>query len=205
MEIPAGLDWLRTGSKGREWLERLPTLIEECSDSWSLRVGEPFAYAFASIALPAERDDGSQAVLKIQYPHDESEFEAAALKTWNGDGAVRLFEHAADGFAVAPWVLLFLERHLPHGPYRGQGGSQLVRGVGGESLELRERLLDPSEREVEDAGQMAELVVGVLDGKPGAQGVGRQGLRMPGHPIQGSERPPGQPMASQGGDGNRHG
>jgi streptomycin 6-kinase len=107
MEIPSGLDWLRTGRTGQEWLDRLPKLVEECSNSWSLRVGEPFPYAFASIALAAERADGSQAVLKIQFPHGESEFEAAALTTWNGDGAVRLLEFDAGRHA------LLLERCSP--------------------------------------------------------------------------------------------
>jgi streptomycin 6-kinase len=81
-------------------LDRLPTLIDDCSKAWSLRVGDPFPYAFASIALAVERADGSSAVLKIQYPHPESEFEAAALTTWNGDGAVHLLEHDAGRHAL---------------------------------------------------------------------------------------------------------
>ena len=32
-------------------------------------------------------------VLKVQWPHRESEHEAAALELWNGDGAVRLIAH----------------------------------------------------------------------------------------------------------------
>src|SRR5437016_12820306 len=39
------------------------------------------------------RADGSPAVLKVQFPHRESEHEAEALLRWNGQGAVRLFAH----------------------------------------------------------------------------------------------------------------
>ena len=36
--------------------------------------------------------DGSPAVLKIQWPHIESEHEHEALRLWNGNGAVQLFD-----------------------------------------------------------------------------------------------------------------
>jgi len=43
--------------------------------------------------------DRASAVLKIQWPHRESEYEPEALRLWNGQGAIRLFafdarEHA---------------------------------------------------------------------------------------------------------------
>jgi streptomycin 6-kinase len=43
-----------------------------------------------SLVVPATLADGTDVVLKIQFPHRESEFEAAALEHWNGDGAVLL-------------------------------------------------------------------------------------------------------------------
>jgi streptomycin 6-kinase len=46
-------------------------------------------------------------VLKIQWPHHESEHEAAALEVWNGDGAVQLLAHDAQRNA------LLLERCRP--------------------------------------------------------------------------------------------
>ena len=49
---------------------------------------EPFVDGSASLVLPA-----GDAVLKIQWPHRESEHEAAALELWDGDGAVRLLVH----------------------------------------------------------------------------------------------------------------
>jgi streptomycin 6-kinase len=38
----------------------------------------------------AQLPDGAPAVLKVDYPHRESEHEAAALERWGGDGAVVL-------------------------------------------------------------------------------------------------------------------
>ena len=95
-----GLAWFRESEAGSAWLDRLPRLVDECVEQWSLALGEPFAYAFASLALPATRLDGSKAVLKIQFPDHESELEAAALAHWHGDGAVRLLEYDADRRAL---------------------------------------------------------------------------------------------------------
>jgi streptomycin 6-kinase len=52
-------------------------------------------------------------VLKIQWPHRESEHEAAALELWDGDGAVRLLAHDDERHA------LLLERCRP-GTYLGE-------------------------------------------------------------------------------------
>jgi streptomycin 6-kinase len=84
--------------------------VGECAENWALGIGEPFPYAFASIAVPATRVDGSEAVLKIQFPGRESEHEAAALVHWDGEGAVRLLEHDPDRHA------LLLERCAPGTP-----------------------------------------------------------------------------------------
>ena len=102
-----GLEWLAESEEGRRWLTDLPHLVEECATHWSLELGEPFGYAFASLALPAQRGDGTPAVLKIQFPDRESEFEAEALRRWGGSGAVRLLDHDSDRHA------LLLERCLP--------------------------------------------------------------------------------------------
>jgi streptomycin 6-kinase len=107
-----GLAWFRESEAGSAWLDRLPRLVEECAERWSLTVGEPFAYAFASLALPVTRQDGSEAVLKIQFPDHESELEAAALAHWDGDCAVRLLEYDADRRA------LLLERCRPGTPLK---------------------------------------------------------------------------------------
>ena len=55
-------------------------------------------------------EDGEQAVLKVQQPHRESEYEAAALELWDGDGAIRLLDAEPEEDA------LLLERCVPGTP-----------------------------------------------------------------------------------------
>ena len=85
-----GLAWLDASPEGRAWLARLPSLVEACVERWGLVAGEPYVYAYASLALRVRTPDGKPAVLKIQFPDRESEHEADALRAWDGHGAVRL-------------------------------------------------------------------------------------------------------------------
>ncbi len=110
-----GLAWMETTAAGRAWLARLPGLVEECVDQWSLELGTPFPYAYASLAAPALLPDGGEAVLKICFPHRESEQEGEALRTWDGNGAVRLLAHDTER-----WALL-LERCRPGTSLREAG------------------------------------------------------------------------------------
>ena len=75
------------------WLDRLPSIVEECADRWRLSLGEPYGYASSSLVLRAIRDDGLPAALKIAWPHREATYEGEALRFWSGDGAVVLLEH----------------------------------------------------------------------------------------------------------------
>ena len=72
------------------WLERVPDLVAECAEEWGLRLGEPYEPGAAGYAVRAELPDGRSAVLKLIYPHRESEHEADALAVWDGQGAVKL-------------------------------------------------------------------------------------------------------------------
>ncbi|MEU5938832.1 aminoglycoside phosphotransferase family protein [Micromonospora sp. NPDC047548] len=110
MEIPEGLAWVRRVATGRDWLAALPRWRDECAERWSLRLGPPFPYAFASLAMPADLPDGTRAVLKLQYPDPDSRHEADALAHWAGDGAVRLLAHDPERRA------LLVERCLPGAP-----------------------------------------------------------------------------------------
>ena len=68
----------------------LPDLTTTYLDRWGLEiVGAPLSGA-ASLVLPVRRADGSDAMLKLQQLNDETEGEALGLRTWNGDGAVRV-------------------------------------------------------------------------------------------------------------------
>ena len=110
MKIPERLLGLADFPGGSEWLARLPRLVDECAEQWCLRLGEPYPYANVSLAAPAQMPDGADVVLKVGFPHWESEHEAAALEHWDGDGAVRLLEHDAGRHA------LLLERCVPGTP-----------------------------------------------------------------------------------------
>ncbi len=81
------------GDAGRAWVRGLPGLAAACLDRWALRVdGAPICGAVA-LVLPVRRGDGTAAVLKLQPVDEETVGEPLALRTWGGDGAVRLLEH----------------------------------------------------------------------------------------------------------------
>src|SRR5215470_15906809 len=106
-EIPSALAWMHSSPAGRDWLRELPARVERCAQHWDLTLAPPFPQSFVSVVFPATRRDGSAAVLKIQYPHQEAEHEAKALRIWNGNGAVKLFDHDPEEHA------LLLERCQP--------------------------------------------------------------------------------------------
>ncbi len=76
------------------WLERLPGVVRDLGDRWSLTIGTPFDTdeGGAAWVAPATLSDGVRAVLKIGMPHMEGDHEIAGLRVWNGDGTVRLLE-----------------------------------------------------------------------------------------------------------------
>jgi streptomycin 6-kinase len=92
MKIPEGLLWWRKEPGGAAWLAKLPGIVADCAEAWSLRVHEPFEPAHSSLVLPAERADGTHAVLKVNFPDSESECEPDSLADWRGRGAVLLLE-----------------------------------------------------------------------------------------------------------------
>ncbi len=98
--IPPPLTWLQNSESGRAWLRELPARVSRCASKWHLRIGPPFPQSFVSIVFPARRSDGSPAVLKIQWPHAESDYEHEALRLWNGHGAVQLYEFDSQEHAL---------------------------------------------------------------------------------------------------------
>jgi len=85
---------------GSEWIAGLPTTIAACVDLWTLSLGEPFGDSYVSWVAPATLPTGERAVLKLQFPHEESDHEAEALRRWSGDGAIRLLDHHPDLHAL---------------------------------------------------------------------------------------------------------
>lgn len=75
--------------------------------------------------MPATLADGTDAVLKIAFPHRESEHEADALARWNGNGAVRLLAHDRERSA------LLIERCRPGTHLRALGADQALAILAG--------------------------------------------------------------------------
>lgn len=100
MRAPHSLDWWRRVPGGAAWLDSLPSVVQACADRWSLRVGAPFPDGHVSLVVPVERDDGTRAVLKINFPEEESAREPDALRHWDGHGAVLLLECDRDHRAL---------------------------------------------------------------------------------------------------------
>ena len=133
VRIPQSLQHLGTTELGRAWLDSLPKLYEDAVGRWSLRTDAPFSYAYASLAMPAVLPDGGEVVLKLSFPHRESEHEAEALRHWDGQGAIRLLDHDPASDA------LLLERCRPGTPLAEVAASEALDVV----IELLSRLLVP--------------------------------------------------------------
>ena len=157
--------------------------LAACAAEWELRLGDPFSGATQSLAVPGTLPDGTEVVLKLQFPHRESEHEADALAEWNGDGAVRLLAHDPDRNA------LLLERCVPGTPLSRAGVESALDVL----IELLPRLWKPVgepfrtlaeeaawwvsylPEQWEDAGRpferrLLDAAIEVLETLPGTQG-----------------------------------
>jgi len=112
-DIPLRLKWLEASSEGRAWLRDLPSRVQACTDLWALRPEPPYTESYVSFVLLVTLADGTSAVLKLQFPHAESEHEAEALRCWNGQGSVRLLAYEPRHHA------LLLEKCEPGDPLSG--------------------------------------------------------------------------------------
>jgi streptomycin 6-kinase len=133
IQIPATLREAGSAAGRGEWLARLPDLVHAAQERWSLVIGEPFEPGGQCAWVAPARRAGEEVVVKIGWPHPESEDEAAGLALWASDGAVALLDAATLGDSQ----VLLLERCLP-----------------GESLTQRRA---PAERDVVVAGLLRRL------------------------------------------------
>lgn len=81
------------GEDGRAWIAGLPALAAEFLDRWELKRDGAVGAGEASLVLPVLRRNGTRAVLKLQMPREETTAALIGLRTWNGDGMVRLLDH----------------------------------------------------------------------------------------------------------------
>lgn len=121
---PSLLAYAARGPEWADWLDGLPRTIRDLLAEWDLTADGDVAHGHTAVVVPVSTDDGVPAVLKIGWPHWEAEHEALALRTWNGDGAVRLLR--ADPHR---WALLLERLHTRD--LVGQWDLQACEVVGG--------------------------------------------------------------------------
>jgi streptomycin 6-kinase len=100
VKLPESLRRFRQTAAGRTWLDGLPAAIDRCAHNWDLSIGEPFPNSYVSLVLRVTSAAGTPAILKLQCPDRESEHEAAALRVWNGNAAIRLLGHDPENRAL---------------------------------------------------------------------------------------------------------
>lgn len=99
------------GLEGVEWLKRLPSILADCEQRWSLKLGPPFQALSYNYAAPAVRSNGSSLVVKVCVPDKEFISEVEALRLYDGVGAAQLYEFDIDLGAMllerlAPGIML---------------------------------------------------------------------------------------------------
>jgi streptomycin 6-kinase len=126
--VPRYLAETARGDDGvREWITALPSIVADLAGRWSLRVGEPFQPGGqCSWTAPVTGPAGTCLVLKVGYrfPGGDERDEAAGLRVWAGNGAVRLQAAAETELARA----LLIERCLPGTPL-GQARPELEQDL----------------------------------------------------------------------------
>jgi streptomycin 6-kinase len=91
MRLPDGvLGMVRRGPAWAAWVDRLPALVRSLYDDWELRPDGWMMHGYCALVVPVLTADGSRAMLKVSFPHRESEHEHLALSHWGGRGAVSL-------------------------------------------------------------------------------------------------------------------
>ncbi|BDI29861.1 streptomycin 6-kinase [Capsulimonas corticalis] len=78
------------GPAGAQWLELLPALLDNCARRWDLTLLPAFPNLSFNYVANAVRADGTGVVLKIGPPMGDMRDERAALRAYDGRGAVRL-------------------------------------------------------------------------------------------------------------------
>jgi streptomycin 6-kinase len=84
------------------WLWRLPELIADIEDAWSISVGRPYESATEAFVAEATCHDGPPAVVKLPIPRADGmdRHEITALRLIDGDGCVRLLRVDEDRGAL---------------------------------------------------------------------------------------------------------
>ncbi|MCX4828458.1 aminoglycoside phosphotransferase family protein [Streptomyces sp. NBC_01016] len=95
IDVPVGLvesQHAYAGEAGRAFVAALPARVDEFLERWELTVDGPLMHGVAALVVPVV-GGGRPAALKFQVLDEETEGEPVALRTWDGDGAVRLLAY----------------------------------------------------------------------------------------------------------------
>lgn len=106
---------VRVGTDADEWLAAVPDLISSVTGRWDLHVTAVANRIDAfGLSIPARRDS-DRVTLRIAYPDAFLADETAALRAWDGAGAVRVLEEDDRGAQLrsspSPGTALSLERN----------------------------------------------------------------------------------------------
>ncbi|MGW3486424.1 aminoglycoside phosphotransferase family protein [Streptomyces sp. NPDC001054] len=97
------------GEAGAAFVAAAPAMAARRLERWALRPEGRVRHGVAALVLPVRTSDGEQAVLKAQLRTDETAGEGAALRAWDGDGAVRVLAEDREDVGSGPevsWLLL---------------------------------------------------------------------------------------------------
>lgn len=81
------------GEGAREWVAKLPKLATRACARWQLTPDGALMNGFCAVVLPVRQADGHPAVLKLTWVDHETEQEPLALRTYDGNGTVRLLDY----------------------------------------------------------------------------------------------------------------
>jgi streptomycin 6-kinase len=106
---------VRVGADADEWLAAVPDLISSVTERWDLHVTAVANRIDAfGMSIPARRES-DRMTLRIAYPDAFLADETAALRAWDGAGAVRVLEEDDNGAQLrsspSPGTALSLERN----------------------------------------------------------------------------------------------
>ncbi len=87
------LDWF--GAEGQRFIDALPATVDELAAEWGFTPSHVLPGGAVSYVVGGTLAGGGEAVLKVAPVDEENRHEAAALRVWNGHGAVRLLRHDA--------------------------------------------------------------------------------------------------------------
>jgi len=78
------------GEVGLAWTAGLPDMAEAYLSRWDCSLDGTPSHGMLAWVLPVRTNTGEPAILKLQPVDDETVGEPVALRTWDGQGAVRL-------------------------------------------------------------------------------------------------------------------